>query len=728
MMLRAYRLTDKLGVVLLKSSIALIETTQTGLNLGVWFVQRYLLGSVLAVLGVVWGVIFAILRRIWLVVRRILGVFGGVGLFFLRILMRMTGQAAYSAGSVASGAMARRAARAEMDAGLAEDPLRVQNRVLSTLAVILLVVLIGVVLWATGLARSSSPIIGSSGGGANLSVFAPATGTPDAAVGEPQIPTLVPTATTVPRVIGIRGSLAYVVRERAQQDIWVVEVGTNAPLRITNDPEDDRDPAWSPDGSQLAFASHRDGNWEIYVYDLASGETTRMTVDLSFQAGPQWSPDGQWLVYESYQGNNLDIYVMPVDFSQPPQRITDSPAPDFSPAWSPDGRRIAFVSWRDGNQDIYVFSLDDPRDAAAVNVTNTPMRHEDYPAWDASGELLAFSALDGGREIVFVKSADDPQGVAQALEQGRAPAWSPDGASLVFAADSVDSTHLVAAPFSEAGVATEVISVPSGASDPSWTDAPLPRALVNTGGLRAAISAALYVEQETRLDTDPPYRMSPLIDVNAPNPFLSDRVNDSFNALREKTNEEIGWDFLGQLEDAFWQIDRPPQPGEERRNWHMTGRAVSFNRNVIVGFPPPIEIVREDIGIYTYWRVFVRVADDAQSGQLGEPLRWMPWDFASRNQGDVEAYDQGGRLRTEMPAGYYIDLTQLVADYGWTRVPAGGDWRANFNSTNYWMFIKPDGLSWYDAMRELYAVSQLGGFAPQATPIPVQQPTDEPGG
>jgi hypothetical protein len=222
--------------------------------------------------------------------------------------------------------------------------------------------------------------------------------------------------------------------------------------------------------------------------------------------------------------------------------------------------------------------------------------------------------------------------------------------------------------------------------------------------------------------------MSPLIDVDAPNAFLSDRVNDSFNALREQTNETIGWDFLGQLEDAFWQIDRPPQPGEERRNWHMTGRAFSFNRNAIVGFPPPIEIVREDIGVYTYWRVFVRVADDAQSGQLGEPLRRMPWDFASRNQGDVEAYDQGGRLRTEMPAGYYIDLTQLAVDFGWTRVPAGSDWRANFNSTNYWMFTKPDGLSWYEAMRELYAVSQLGGFAPESTPIPVQQPTDEGGG
>src|SRR5690606_24678063 len=150
------------------------------------------------------------------------------------------------------------------------------------------------------------------------------------------------------------------------------------------------------------------------------------------------------------------------------------------------------------------------------------------------------------------------------------------------------------------------------------------------------------VEQENRQDSDAPYRLNTIAGVTVENAVLSDRVNDSFNALRETVNDRAGWDFLGRLDDAFWNINRPPQPGDERRNWLMTGRAFSLTRNAIVGFPPPIEVVREDIGVETYWHVFVRVSDDAQSGQLGEPLRRLPWDFASRTSSDVEAYDQGG--------------------------------------------------------------------------------------
>lgn len=680
MLVRAYRFTDKLGVVFLKGSLALVDVILDGI-------------------GMIWQPISAVL---WIVLRPVATVVG----LLLALILGLFGISLRPASR--SGSMARRAARAQMEAGVAEDPLRSQNRMLSGLTVILMAVLVGVVLWATSPSRTGggeAPPLDS--GALFASPLAPTTviilqSTP------------VPTTTPVPAILTARGSMAYVARELGQTDIWAVPIGSRAPLRLTNDPEDDRDPAWSPDGARLAYASRRDGNWELYIYDTVTGDTTRMTYDLSFQGRPTWSSDGVWIGYESYQGNNLDVYVMRIDGSEQPIRLpSNSDAPDYSPAWSPDGRRVAFVSLRDGNQDIYVFSLDD---SSVVNLTRTPDRQEDYPAWSPDGAWLAYSALDQGQEKVFVISTDDPGAVAQVINLGRTPAWSPDGTSIVAAVDSFDSTQFIVNPFSGTGVGTAIIPVPLGSEKISWTGAPLPPALINSGGLPPARTEALYIEQEDRSNGDPPYRLNSIAGVTVEQAVLSDRVNDSYNALREATNQKAGWDFLGRLDDAFWGITRPPQPGEERRNWLMTGRAVSVTRNAIVGFPPPLEVVREDLGVDTLWHVYVRVSDDAQSGQLGEPLRHLPWDFASRTEGDVEAYDAGGRVRAAVPEGYYIDFTQLAADYGWQRIPAGRDWRANSNTIYYWSFVKRDGLDWFSAMREIYTEDQLGGFVPTETP------------
>lgn len=713
MLLRVYRVTDKAGVVALKTGAALSRAMLFSVHRLVSTFGRAL-GSVAAiillVLGGLWWLLRGLLRFVWGAVRLVLTAIGRVVLYLMALMRGGVQVAGRTAGSAANTAMARRAARAELESGLAEDPLVQRNRMLSGVVVVLLATLIALVLWVTNPTQSTSRSLTAVGGGVNLLVA-----TPQPATAVPLLATAVPTVTPLPAILEARGSLAYTVRERGQTDIWAVNIGDRTPVRLTNSPEDERDPVWSPDGRRLAYASRQDGNWEIYVYDVQAGTTARMTFDLSFQGAPQWSPDGEWLVYESYQGNNLDVYIMKVDGSQV-ERLTDHPGPDFSPSWSPDGRSIAFVSWREGNQDIYLFSLNDPRDAASVNITNTATRQEDYPSWSPDGELIAFSAVDEGVEKVFVKPTGDPDAVAQVLGRGRTPTWSPNGSSLIAAVDSVDSTQLIAIPFAEAGFTTVVIPVPQGSTAPDWSAAPLPANLVNTGGLGPAVVEPLFVEQVQETGGDPPYDLNLLIDVDAPVAALSDRVNDSFNALRVEANDRIGFDFLGQLEDAFWPIDRLPQPGEPRRNWHMTGRAFAINRNAIAGFPPPIEIVREDTDIDIYWRVYVRVANDAQNGELGEPLRHMPWDFLSRNQGDVEAYNQGGRLRATMPSGYYVDLTQLAYDYGWERVPAGSDWRANFNATNYWIYIKPEGLSWFDAMRELYTLGQLGGFAPTAVP------------
>lgn len=372
MLVRAYRLTDKLGIVILKTTAAFGHLSEVGVTRLAGVCQRTIGGG----FGIIVGLILGILRGLAGIFRFLFRVFGGNA-------RRVTQQATGVVGVSTSTMMARRAARAEMSAKIVEDPLRSQNRILSALFIVVLAALIGVVLWATNPSRQSPNVntLADLGNGASLLV----TNVPIDATGVALGSTPVPTATLLPSVLEARGSIAYVAHEKGQTDIWALSIGNRTPVRLMNSPADERDPAWSPDGTKLAYASRQDGNWEIYIHDLVGGTTKRMTYDLSFQGSPHWSPDGKFLTYESYQGNNLDIYVVPVDGSQPALRVTNNPAPDFSPAWSPvnNGRSLAFVSWRDGNQDIYIFSLDNPTDAASVNITNTPDRQENYPAWSS---------------------------------------------------------------------------------------------------------------------------------------------------------------------------------------------------------------------------------------------------------------------------------------------------------------------------------------------------------
>lgn len=733
MIVRAFRLTDKLAAAALKvlvwlasGIVAYVEAlAQTG---GVVFggVAR----GVILVASWLARVIGRVLRSLLIGLAWLLGTLIALG-------QRVSGGAPPSAeaGPLSSlrarlagdtaeqdrlDSMLRRAEELSEAVVLVEDPLKAANRTLSAMLVVLLGAVVILLVWATaprGSNIGSFPVAPAAGALATLTSPEPQV-TPFA--------TVVPTATPRPESLRIGGSLAYALRSGGQQDIWVSVIGFDEPVRLTNSPADDRSPAWSPDGHFIAFASNRDGNWELYVQDVRVGTVTRLTYTPGYEGAPAWSPDGQWLVYEAYAEENLDVYITRLDGTQGPIRLTLDPAPDTSPAWAPGGREIAYVSLREGNKDIYLLSLDDPTESMAVNLTDTPDMDEQGPVWSPDGQSIAYTATGDGLDVVSVKSISDPAGAPVVIDRGRDPAWAPDGLSLVYAVDQGARTLLLAGQYRTVSMSNQALAVDGVATHPDWT-AWRPQQLDQAS---EATPAPLYEEQIVSQREQPPYYHPILLgDVQAPLPHLSDRVNDSFMALRQAVLKATGEDILGTLEDAFWALDRLPEPGQERLNWHMAGRAFSLNRNLIYGFPPALEIVREDVGPNTYWRVYARAA--VQDGQLGEPLRDLPWDFTARSSGDVQAYEQGGRTRSSIPSGYYVDLTELFADYGWKRQPADRSWRYNFGGVLFWMFVKDDGLTWEQAMLELYTQDELNAFLTEPTPFPTPTlapptPTAEP--
>ncbi|MBC8098017.1 MAG: PD40 domain-containing protein, partial [Armatimonadetes bacterium] len=390
MLLRTYRLTDKTASALLK----LVDYFSAALAGGVLVLLGSATGQRRGLLGVL-GVVLGIIARLLLLIGA-----GAAAMlaFILRLTGRVGGLATSGTTRTVSGAMARRSARAQMDASVTEDPLRAQNRVLSALFVVVLVALIGMVLFATR--PQPEGVTPGSVAGLNLNLANTVATNADTA-GALVVATSAPTATQLPDALQALGSVAFTVRQNGQTDLWAVGIAdSRSPARLTNGTGDERDPSWSPDGRRLAYAANQDGNWELYVYDILTNITDRKTFDLAFQGAPTWSPDNFWLVYESYQGDNLDIFILAVDGSEPTRRLPgSSDAPDFSPVWSPDGRYIAFTSWMDGaSQDIYIFNLDT---LETFNLTNTPDRNEDFAVWYPAAEganagLLAYSAVDAG--------------------------------------------------------------------------------------------------------------------------------------------------------------------------------------------------------------------------------------------------------------------------------------------------------------------------------------------
>jgi Tol biopolymer transport system component len=125
------------------------------------------------------------------------------------------------------------------------------------------------------------------------------------------------------------------------------------PSKLTTLTETDVVPDFSPDGSQITFASNRSGSSEIWISGR-NGEGARQLTNFKGPGAgsPRWSPDGNWIVFDSQVEGQADIYKIPSSGGAH-VRLTKDPAADVTPIWSPDGRQIYFCSGRSGTRQLW---------------------------------------------------------------------------------------------------------------------------------------------------------------------------------------------------------------------------------------------------------------------------------------------------------------------------------------------------------------------------------------
>lgn len=154
-------------------------------------------------------------------------------------------------------------------------------------------------------------------------------------------------------------------------------------------------PAWSPDGTRLAFASDQDGDFELYLISAGGADLRQLTNNTALDTAPAWSPDGTMLLYTSDVDSPgfTEIYRIEIATGQI-TRLTDRAGNSYAAAWSPDGRRIAYVNDAGGDGDIFVMDADGQR--PFLLTIDDGGAEDASPVWLPDGRSILFLSNRGG--------------------------------------------------------------------------------------------------------------------------------------------------------------------------------------------------------------------------------------------------------------------------------------------------------------------------------------------
>jgi Tol biopolymer transport system component len=318
----------------------------------------------------------------------------------------------------------------------------------NTLRLIQTILCLTVLLGCSAVTPTLAPTLAPTAGSTDIPTSAPSptfTSVPT----ETLMPTLSPTP-----LGGGQGLVAFSDGIASEKDVYVMNVDGTGEVQLTDAFGSDSQPAWSPDGTQIAFASERDdpdpeGCWvsfsgcnsEIYVMNADGSNQTRLTDNPRWDSFPSWSPDGNLIAFTSYRSGNGDIYVLDLSTLALIQ-LTTHGADDKDPAWSPDGTRIAFSSDREGTSAIYIMNADGSEQTRLTGGASRGTNPEwvpvgdTNPTWSPNGEQIAFQTSFSavGVRIISVVDADGSNAVliSDGSVDSWSPVWAPDGLAILF--------------------------------------------------------------------------------------------------------------------------------------------------------------------------------------------------------------------------------------------------------------------------------------------------------
>lgn len=215
--------------------------------------------------------------------------------------------------------------------------------------------------------------------------------------------------------------VAYVSFENKKPVVYVQDLMTKQRIAVANYKGSNSAPSWSPDGRRLAVALSRGGLTQVYLINADGTGLQRLTNTNGIDTEPQFSADGRQIYFTSDRSGGPQIYKMSVGGGDA-QRVTFNGNYNISPRVSPDGKTLAFISRREGRFQLYALDLTNAQEQRLSDTVK-----DESPSFSPNGKYIMYATESGRRGALAVVSVDGRVRHRLTIQAGdiREPTWGP---------------------------------------------------------------------------------------------------------------------------------------------------------------------------------------------------------------------------------------------------------------------------------------------------------------